>query len=158
MFFCLFVCLGFFLPTREFFTYMETCVTALQILTYARHLWPLSSDDSLACRTYTMTRVIRLLWLSPLTRDSHTFCRPFGSEAVTTYFSAVIRTLNLPLRVEHRIDPVHFVARDNSFSRASWPHPIFDNIHAQYYYVNKVQFIESSMRKRSETIWYAFIT
>ena len=39
----LFVCLGFFRPTREFFTHMETLTIAgegLQILTYARHLWP----------------------------------------------------------------------------------------------------------------------
>ena len=27
----------------------------MQILTYARHLWQLSNDDSLACRTYVYT-------------------------------------------------------------------------------------------------------
>ena len=46
-------CLVFFLvyrPTREFFTHMETL--PLQILTYARHSRPLSSEGSLACQTY----------------------------------------------------------------------------------------------------------
>ena len=41
-----FLCL-FFSPTREFFTHLETYITIaserLQILTYARHLWPFFS-------------------------------------------------------------------------------------------------------------------
>ena len=40
-----FVCLfGFFCPTGEFFTRMETSPVKGYILTYARHLWPLSSE------------------------------------------------------------------------------------------------------------------
>ena len=43
--FCLF---KVYRPTREFFTHMETITgDGLQILTYARHSWPLSSEDSL---------------------------------------------------------------------------------------------------------------
>ena len=40
---------GVYRPTREFFTHMET--SPLQILTYARHSWPLSSEGSSACHT-----------------------------------------------------------------------------------------------------------
>ena len=56
----LFVCLfslGFFVPTREFFTYLHGDVTMtgeeLKILTYARHSWSFSSKGSLACHTYS---------------------------------------------------------------------------------------------------------
>ena len=50
-----YVCLyGVFRPTREFFTHSEKSPLplGLQILTYARHSWPLSSEGSLACHTY----------------------------------------------------------------------------------------------------------
>ena len=46
---CLFVCLfvlGFL--SREFFTHMEI-LPWLQILTYVRHSWSLSSEGSYAC-------------------------------------------------------------------------------------------------------------
>ena len=55
---CLFVCLfGFFRPTREFFTHMETSPAGegLQIFTFDRHSWPLSSEGSLTCHTYCDT-------------------------------------------------------------------------------------------------------
>ena len=46
----------------------------LQILTYARHSWPESSEGSLACHTYyDKLRGIRLYWSSPRTRDTHTY-------------------------------------------------------------------------------------
>ena len=44
-----FVYLGFFRTTREFFTHIAG--EWLQILTYARHLWPLSNEGSLVCHT-----------------------------------------------------------------------------------------------------------
>ena len=49
-----FVCLWFFIPERIFHSYGDVTITGegLQILTYARHSWPLSSDGSLACHTY----------------------------------------------------------------------------------------------------------
>ena len=46
--FAFFVCLlGVSRPTREFFTHMETTPLPVQILTYPRHSWPLSSEGSL---------------------------------------------------------------------------------------------------------------
>ena len=59
---CLFVCLfGVFHPTREFFTHeygdVTITVEGLQILTYARRPWPLSSEGSLTCHT---SRALRL--------------------------------------------------------------------------------------------------
>ena len=51
--FSLFVC-GFSSHLRIFHTYGDVTISGegLQILTYARHLWPLSSEGSLACHTY----------------------------------------------------------------------------------------------------------
>ena len=55
----LFVCFTVVLrPTQGYFTYMETSPIAgegLQILTYTRHLWPLSSEGSLTCHIYCDT-------------------------------------------------------------------------------------------------------
>ena len=51
-----------------------------QILTYARHAWPLNSEGSKP----TVTRNMRLWCSSPRTRDTHTYCRAFGNGAVTT--------------------------------------------------------------------------
>ena len=42
-------------------------VEGLQIFTYARHLWPLSSEVLLACHTYCDTE-------HPFMRDIHTWC------------------------------------------------------------------------------------
>ena len=58
----------------------------LQILTYARHSWQLSSEGSLACHTYCDTGH-PFIWSSPRIRDTHTYCRVFGSRAVTTCFN-----------------------------------------------------------------------
>ena len=70
---------------------METSPLPLngwKLLTYSRHSWPLNSEDSLACctATPTVTRDIRLLWSSPRTRYTLTYCRAFGSGDVTTCF------------------------------------------------------------------------
>ena len=48
---CLFVCLGFSSHLRIFHSYGDITIDGegLQILTYARHSWPLSSESSLAC-------------------------------------------------------------------------------------------------------------
>ena len=50
---CLFACLGFFVPLENFHSYGDVTITGegLQILTYARHLWPSSSEGSLPCHT-----------------------------------------------------------------------------------------------------------
>ena len=53
---CLFV-LGLSSHSRIFHSYGDLTITVegLQILTYARHSWPLSSEDSLTCHTYCDT-------------------------------------------------------------------------------------------------------
>ena len=61
----------------------------LQILTYARHLWPLSSEDSLSCFTKCDTGH-PFIMSSPITRDTRTYCRAFGSGAVTTCFKDLL--------------------------------------------------------------------
>ena len=54
LFFGCFLC-----PTREFFTHMETSPLPVKGCkfwqVYARHLWPLSSEDSLPCHIYCDT-------------------------------------------------------------------------------------------------------
>ena len=50
---CLFVCLGFFVPLKNFSLIWRR--QGLQILPYARYFWPLSSEGSLACYTYCET-------------------------------------------------------------------------------------------------------
>ena len=58
-FFCLFG--FFFVPVENFWTHIKTYnmetinEKGLQILTYARHSWPLSNEDFLACHIYCDT-------------------------------------------------------------------------------------------------------
>ena len=56
-YFCLFVCLDFFVPLKNFLLIRKRYhyLWKLQILTYARHSWPLRSECSLACHTYSDT-------------------------------------------------------------------------------------------------------
>ena len=53
---CLFVW-GFSSHLRIFHSYWDDSIACegVQILTYARHSWPLSSEGSLACHTYFVT-------------------------------------------------------------------------------------------------------
>ena len=53
----LFACVWIYVHSRIFHSYGDVTFTGegLQILTYARHLWPLSSEASLACHTYCDT-------------------------------------------------------------------------------------------------------
>ena len=55
--FCSFVCLGFIVPLENFSLIWRRHPTGegLQILTFAWHSWPLSSEGSLACHTYCDT-------------------------------------------------------------------------------------------------------
>ena len=96
---CLFVW-GFYSHSGIFHSYGDVTITdqGIQMFTYARHSWPLSSEGSLACPTYCDTGhpFIR-------TRDTHTCCPAFGSEDVIGLFlqirsvAAGIRTPKLPL-------------------------------------------------------------
>ena len=98
----LFVCLGFSSHSRMIHSYEHVTFAGecLQILTYARHLWPLSNGGSLACHTCDTT--YRLKWSPPRTHDTNTYCRAFSSGAVATFFlrhrSVQVRipTPNLP--------------------------------------------------------------
>ena len=56
-FVCLFVCMGLISHPRIYHSYGDVTITGegLQILTYARHSWPLSGEGSLACHTYCAT-------------------------------------------------------------------------------------------------------
>ena len=83
-----------------FYWYGDVSITGegLQIFTYARHSWPLSSEGCLACHTYSVTLIMVISedpWHShPLSKTKqwsyYQFLR-FGS------FAAGIRTPNLPL-------------------------------------------------------------
>ena len=56
LFVCLFVCLEFLVPLENFsHIWRRHAGEVLQIVTYARHLWPLSSEGSSACHTYCDT-------------------------------------------------------------------------------------------------------
>ena len=81
-YFCLFW--DFSSYSRIFHLYGDVTITGegLQILTCARHSWPLSSERA----TPTVTRDIRLLWSSPRTRDTHTYSSALSSRAITTCF------------------------------------------------------------------------
>ena len=79
-----FVCLGFFVPLenhsliwRHHHYRFDLCSApyvqwAVRVL---KHATPI-----------TVTRGVRLLWSSPICRDTHTYCREFGYGAVTTCF------------------------------------------------------------------------
>ena len=64
-----FVCFGFCVPLDIFHSYGDVTIAdeGLQILTYTRHSWPLSSKGSWACPTY-LTRGI------PLTKNTIVNC------------------------------------------------------------------------------------
>ena len=98
-----FVCLfGFFRPTWELFTHLETFLLPVKGCTF----WPMlsahGSEGSLACHTYCNTR---RPFMTVISEDPwHSYLMPMlGSGALTTFFSRIssfangIRTPNLPL-------------------------------------------------------------
>ena len=82
LFACLFVFGGFSSHSRIFHSDGNVTIArqGQQILTLASHSWTLRSEGSLACHTYCGKVQ------SPRTRDTHTYCRAFGSGAATTCF------------------------------------------------------------------------
>ena len=70
-FVCLFVCLSS--HSRIFHSYGDVTIAGegLQILTYARHTWPLSSEDSLTCHTYCDTGLPFIMVMSEDPWHSH---------------------------------------------------------------------------------------
>ena len=99
----MFVCLGFSSNPRIFHSYGDVTITdeGLKIFTYARHLWPLSSERSLACQN--------LLWHGASVYDGNlqgpvtltTIAERLAVElslpVFTTFVASGIRTSNLPL-------------------------------------------------------------
>ena len=64
----------------------------LQIWTFTRHSWPLSSASSfITGHTYCDTGQPFIMVISGKTRDAHTCCRMFSSGAVTTCYKVLVR-------------------------------------------------------------------
>ena len=73
-----------------FLSYVDISIfgEGLRILTYTRHLVPLSSDGSIAFFTYcNMHSLFPYPYISPRTRDTHSCGQAFGSGYVTTCFN-----------------------------------------------------------------------
>ena len=91
LYLCLFLCLfawSLSSHTRIFHSYGDVTVVGegRQILTYAWHSWPLSSEGSLACHTYCDAGNPFVEWSSPRTRDTHTYSWAFSNGIVTSCF------------------------------------------------------------------------
>ena len=73
--------------SRIFYSYVEVIIISerLQILTYARYLWPLSSEVSQACYTFCHTEHPSIM-VSSRTHKTHSCCWAFSSGAVATFF------------------------------------------------------------------------
>ena len=85
-FFCLLFVWGFWSHSRIVHSYGDVTITGegLQMLTYARYSWPLSSEGSLACHAYCDTGHPFIMVISE--DPWHSRLLPFGSGAVTTCF------------------------------------------------------------------------
>ena len=90
---------------RIFHSFGDVTITGegLQILTYARHLWPLSSEDSLACQTYCDTGYL-FITLTPIADVKQWSCHYLGLSR--------IRTANLPLGGERSNPPPRWIVFD----------------------------------------------
>ena len=102
-FVCLLGCISSYL--RIFHTYGDVIITVerQQILTYARHWWPLSSEDSLACQTYCDTEY-QFITLTPIADVKQWSCHYLGLSR--------IRTANLPLGGERSNPPPRWIVFD----------------------------------------------
>ena len=105
-FVCLFVCLGFFVPhENNFHSYGDVILTdeGMQILTYTRQIWPLSSEGSLAFHTYCDTVHPFIMVIRPV-NPLHSNLLPSVLQWSCNYLylrlrsvAVGIRTPNLPL-------------------------------------------------------------
>ena len=84
--------------SRMFHSYGDVTITGegLQILTFARISWPLSSEGYLTCHTYCNIGSPFVIIIRTL--DTYTCCRAFGSGAATSRLSVAvgIRIANFP--------------------------------------------------------------
>ena len=86
-----FLCLsvwGLSIHSRTFYSYGDATITGegLKMLTYAWHSYGHWAVRVLSHATPTVTLSVRLLWSSPGTHNTHTYCRTLSSGAVTTCF------------------------------------------------------------------------
>ena len=83
----MFDCMEFFRPAREFFTHLKTSplpVKGCKFWRLPRHLWPLCNEGSLSCQIYCDKGHP---FLMAILRNTHTYCRAFGSGAVITCYN-----------------------------------------------------------------------
>ena len=105
---CLFVFLfGVFVPLENFSLIWRRTIAGegLHILTYARHLWPLRSEASLACHTYCDTGHLFTMVTTEDPWHSHLMLSvwQWSCHYLFLRFRSVeagIRTSNLPLAVQ----------------------------------------------------------
>ena len=105
---CLFVW-GLSSPSRMFHSYGGIAITGegLQILTYARHSWPLSSEGSLACHALLWHGHPFIMVVSEDPTHTHTSSWAFSTGSVTTCFYELglaqlrFEHLNFRLRGQH---------------------------------------------------------
>ena len=72
-FVCFFVCLEFIVPLKNLHSYGDVTIAGegLQILTYARHSWQLSSEGSLTCHSHCDTELPFIMVISEDLWHSH---------------------------------------------------------------------------------------
>ena len=75
-----------FRPSRNCFTRVQKSPQTVKGCRCFGHLWSLSSEGSLAYHTYC-DAAHHFYMSSPKTRDTHTYCRAFGSRAVTSFLT-----------------------------------------------------------------------
>ena len=95
-FYFYFFCLHGVSHSKIFHSYRDVTFAGkwLQILTYVRHLWPLSSESSLACQTYYDTGHLFMMVISEICCgwDSNTQPSACGLNALTDYAPAAATT------------------------------------------------------------------
>ena len=92
-----FLCLGFFVPVEKFSLTIAAEGLQLHTLSFAQRSWPLSSEVSLACHTYTVTwGISEDPWHSYLLPSVWQWSRHYLFSRLR-YVTARIRTPNLPL-------------------------------------------------------------
>ena len=89
---CLFVCLGFFVPLENFSPKWRRLYfrVGLQIFTYARLSWPLSSDFSLPCQTYCVTTHLFIMVIREILWNSQILTRVFAVNLSLLVFTTKI--------------------------------------------------------------------
>ena len=118
-----------------FHSYGDVAITSegLQILTYARHSWPLSSKGSLACTPYCDTGHLFIMVISEDSWYSH-YCQTFSNGSVTNCFYELgltqLRFENLTFRLRgQRSNPLRHSRTNNKVKHYKSLYPqIYKNL------------------------------